>query len=632
MVNHHSVLAPNYRSKLLPQSIWNDPELSPKIREACAVARKNGYRYIWIDSCCIDKSSSSELSEAINSMYKWYDLADVCYAYLADVPRPPKEDDRAMGYAFRKSRWFGRGWTLQELIAPFWVEFLSQDWVPIGSKHALVNLVQSVTNIDEKALLRLEPLDAFSVAQRLSWAAGRETTRVEDRAYSLLGIFNINMPTLYGEGDHAFRRLQEQIMHRIPDQSLFAWGGHSQGSHLSQNISTSLHCEAVQYTDRWQNLFAPSPDAFKNCESIGPLHHGIMQLLSSQPREIEYMSTPYGIRTQFAMIPITQGLLLHAISHGEDDQLKVLDLMPPPEDSLWYLAILQCGHPQHSGDCLLGRVCWIAPSSDSGIEVINAGFIEATSKQGNSLAHVLDLFSLSPETIEHYCQDIELKTVYIPHPYRGNLRLQVPSSLQRQPYTVIRLVLSKETRDALRSRGFSADLRYPHPAHPTTHWLTLTKDEHIITVKFQHTLKDDGRSFTVYAEIRTRPVSGSLVHSGSTTPDSDDQVDCHTVSWSDNSAKFPWMRTLGRQTVELSVAGGVTFTVNLRLDFAGTGVYILRVDALSDASPESSAVNLPAVVQQPEEVERTKGVTQLERLIPSMLARRIRRRQMDVIP
>ena len=104
------------------------------------------------------------------------------------------------------------------------------------------------------------------------------------------------------------------------------------------------------------------------------------------------------------------------------------------------------------------------------------------------------------------------------------------------------------------------------------------------------------------------------------------------MSWSDNSAKFPWMRTLGRQTVELSVAGGVTFTVNLRLDFAGTGVYILRVDALSDASPESSAVNLPAVVQQPEEVERTKGVTQLERLIPSMLARRIRRRQMDVIP
>ena len=224
LLNDSSAPVPEGQPEALPPSrcIWVDPKLSPKIRDACAVAQANGYRYIWIDSCCIDKSSSSELSEAVNSMYKWYGLADVCYAYLADAP--PGEDHQARRSRFRRSRWFTRGWTLQELIAPRWVIFLANDWTPIGSKHALDRLVESVTKIDYRALLHLEPLDEFSVTQRLSWAAKRETKREEDRAYSLLGIFDIHMPTLYGEGDRAFRRVQEQIMQRIPDESLFAWG------------------------------------------------------------------------------------------------------------------------------------------------------------------------------------------------------------------------------------------------------------------------------------------------------------------------------------------------------------------------------------------------------------------------
>ena len=213
---------PELPSKAFRRSIWDDRQLSPKIRDACAIARKNGYRYIWIDSCCIDKSSSSELSEVINSMYQWYSLADICYAYLADVP--PGDDHHAEDSRFRESRWFRRGWTLQELIAPVWVEFLSQDWASIGSKQALVTLVEGVTSISYEALLKLKPLDAFSVAQRLSWATKRQTTREEDRAYLLLGIFDINMPTLYGEGDCTFRQLQDWIMQRIPDQSLFTWG------------------------------------------------------------------------------------------------------------------------------------------------------------------------------------------------------------------------------------------------------------------------------------------------------------------------------------------------------------------------------------------------------------------------
>ncbi|EJF58378.1 HET-domain-containing protein [Dichomitus squalens LYAD-421 SS1] len=188
---------------------------------SCAVARENGYDYLWIDSCCIDKTSSSELSEAINSMYDWYRSVAVCYAYLSDVPFGEKH--RAGSSRFRSSRWFKRGWTLQERIAPSALTFLSEDWKVIGTKGSLCDLVEDVTSIPEEALLHTKPLDLFSVAERFSWAATRQTTTTEDRAYSLLGIFAIHMPTLYGEGELAFQRLQEEVVQRIPDQSLFAW-------------------------------------------------------------------------------------------------------------------------------------------------------------------------------------------------------------------------------------------------------------------------------------------------------------------------------------------------------------------------------------------------------------------------
>ncbi len=190
VTTRHAKETSKYLSSVLSDTplslIWDDPDLSPKIREACAVARANGYRYIWIDSCCIDKTSSSELSEAINSMYEWYTYAHVCYAFLADVPAT--EDHHGTDSRFRRSRWFTRGWTLQELIAPLHVVFLSEDWAVIGSKLSLASLVTDITNISYDALLHLEPLQGFSVAQRLSWASRRKTTRVEDQAYSLLGL------------------------------------------------------------------------------------------------------------------------------------------------------------------------------------------------------------------------------------------------------------------------------------------------------------------------------------------------------------------------------------------------------------------------------------------------------------
>jgi ankyrin repeat protein len=177
-------------------------------------AALDGFEYFWSDTCCIDKTSSAELSEAINSMYAWYQDADVCYAYLADI-RPGKD--------ISKSRWFTRGWTLQELLAPSKVEFFDRDWNPLGTIVELQSEVSACTRIPTSMLSHEKRLETFSVAQRMSWAAGRKTTRIEDMAYCLMGVFDINMPLIYGEGENAFIRLQEEIMKTSDDHSLFAW-------------------------------------------------------------------------------------------------------------------------------------------------------------------------------------------------------------------------------------------------------------------------------------------------------------------------------------------------------------------------------------------------------------------------
>ncbi|PIL28702.1 hypothetical protein GSI_08746 [Ganoderma sinense ZZ0214-1] len=588
-----STLPQELPSKLFRGCIWDDRRLSPKIREACAVARTNGYRYVWIDSCCIDKSSSSELSEAINSMYEWYARADVCYAYLADVP--PGVDHQAEDSFFRKSRWFTRGWTLQELIAPRRVEFLSKDWAPVGSKHVLARLVENVTKIDYKALLHLESLDNFSVAQRLSWAANRETTRREDRAYSLLGIFDIHMPTLYGEGDRAFRRLQELIMQRLPDQSLFAWGLLYLDSRFSSNPDLAyttkiLHAKPLPYGQR--HLLSGSPDSFKNCEAVSTIRRDATTTLasSSHRSKIEYASTPYGICTQFQMIPLTRDLLLRVIPDAEDVQLK----FDAPEDYRWYLAILECEHAERPGD-RLGRVCYIPPS-DSDVEFVYTGSIVVSSERNYS-SWPSHLFPLSPETIEYCRSQTELKTVYIPHPDRRDLLW----SLQLQPYTSIKLVLLPETRDALRSQGYSASLSDPDPDHPTTQRLALSNDEHAIAVEFQHVLEDDGEAFTIDAAVE---MSVHLrVDSGTGTMDSD-RADRPTVSWTDSSV-FGWRPRLDFERVMLSALGGAgTVTVDLALDFAGAGSYVLRVEIRSEASRTSSAVELPVGGDQRSEMGR----------------------------
>jgi hypothetical protein len=219
-----------------------------KVRKTCDMAAAQGFEYVWIDTCCIDKTSSAELSEAINSMYRWYQESRVCYAYLADVP-PNAVDHRTgtIGPEFSKSRWFTRGWTLQELIAPSTVIFLDQKWQEIGTKSSLQRMISEITNIPTDILLGAD-LEGASVAQRMSWASKRKTTRVEDLAYCLMGIFGINMPLLYGEGERAFTRLQEEIIKVSDDHSLFAW----------------------KSSEKHGGLLATSPAAFFNSSEIIP--------------------------------------------------------------------------------------------------------------------------------------------------------------------------------------------------------------------------------------------------------------------------------------------------------------------------------------------------------------------------
>ncbi|KAN0072347.1 HET domain containing protein [Elaphomyces granulatus] len=187
-----------------------------KIRFCGEQAKRDGLQHFWVDTCCIDKSNSTELHEAINSMFCWYRDAAKCYVYLTDVSRPTLDADGKSSQlpwesTFRKSRWFTRGWTLQELVALVSVEFFSKEGEQLGNKESLERHIHDVTGIPVKAL-RGSSLSDFSIPERMSWAEKRETTRKEDKAYSLLGIFNVYMPLIYGEGrENAFKRLREEI-------------------------------------------------------------------------------------------------------------------------------------------------------------------------------------------------------------------------------------------------------------------------------------------------------------------------------------------------------------------------------------------------------------------------------------
>lgn len=189
-------------------------------------------------------------------MFRWYRRSEVCYAYLEDVSQSDLAKPGVPGPAFCNSRWFRRGWTLQELLAPRRVHFYDNGWNAIGEKSALCPQLESITGIDESTLTG-GSLREVSIGQRMSWASHRETTRIEDIAYSLLGIFGVNMPLLYGEGQNAFLRLQEEIMKRWDDHSLFAWRATPESARhqLSRGILASSPREFANFRKKSSGMF-----------------------------------------------------------------------------------------------------------------------------------------------------------------------------------------------------------------------------------------------------------------------------------------------------------------------------------------------------------------------------------------
>ncbi|RDW56715.1 hypothetical protein BP6252_14008 [Coleophoma cylindrospora] len=287
-------------------SDWRRIRGASKIKRSSAICHQHGLRYIWIDTCCIDKSSSSELSESINSMYNWYAKSVVCFAYLEDIDCSKGKE------LIRKSRWFTRGWTLQELIAPGRIEFFDQQWMLIGKKLDLSGLLSDITSIPESILEDPSELIFCSVARKMSWAAYRETTREEDIAYCLLGIFGVNMPLLYGEGARAFTRLQEEVLKEADDHSIFAWG-------LPK--SDSLQNED-DFLGDYAGVLAIHPVDFAMSNNIVPFpsKRGV------QP----YSMTNKGLRIELPLLKVINESKIHWIAmldcHYEDDFSGVIGL------------------------------------------------------------------------------------------------------------------------------------------------------------------------------------------------------------------------------------------------------------------------------------------------------------------
>ncbi|KAK5684784.1 hypothetical protein LTS10_002858 [Elasticomyces elasticus] len=258
-----------------------------KILDACAFAQARGQAWLWVDTCCIDKESSQDLSESINSMWYYYESAVECYTYLADVTAT---ELAVRLEQFRQSDIFNRGWTLQELIAPKRVIFVSSSWDIMGLKYPPNHSASEMHYIEStggpkarlteelRALTRV-PADVladsgnrfkYSVAQRMSWMSHRKTTRIEDMAYCLLGLFDINMPLLYGERQGAFLRLQREILARGEDETMLAWPRELYVE--SANREAALNSSQVRtqptVVDLDSGMFASGPHCFDTSDDM----------------------------------------------------------------------------------------------------------------------------------------------------------------------------------------------------------------------------------------------------------------------------------------------------------------------------------------------------------------------------
>ena len=311
-----------------------------KILQFCNLAKVRGFDYVWVDTCCIDKSSSAELSEAINSMYEWYRNAELCYAYLDDI-------NSLESFRASKSRWFTRGWTLQELLAPDSLELYDRHWRCLGTKLTLGAEISAKTGIELRALEGW-PLAGFCAANKMCWISRRQTTRPEDIAYCLLGIFGVNMPLLYGEGSKAFVRLQETIMRQSQDHSLFAWSSEPSPDH------------DVPGTPAF-GLLAPHHRCFHSGNNVLPLHNS-----TRKPCEI----TDIGIRLTLPVLTLETNVMAAAIDCEIVHPSESLHSISRCWLGLWpgssHINATYC-HPEQQSDCYRRTSLFIEPNVEQRI-------------------------------------------------------------------------------------------------------------------------------------------------------------------------------------------------------------------------------------------------------------------------
>lgn len=265
----YAILSHTWGSEEVSLQEWQagtktDCEGYHKVLGTCERAVLDGLDYVWVDTCCIDKTNHVELSEAINSMFKWYQDAEVCYVLLSDLevhlhPVEQSEDETEDSNdthsmsdnetkEFQRSRYFTRGWTLQEMLAARTVLFFAADGTHLGDLRRLAEIVSDATGIDVALLSGVKSLDDFTIPQKISWASNRKTTKVEDRTYSLLGLLNVSLDLRYGDGEQEFIRLQKEVLKQAHGIHVLAWMG-TDGSRL-------------------QRLLADRPEDFRCCSGI----------------------------------------------------------------------------------------------------------------------------------------------------------------------------------------------------------------------------------------------------------------------------------------------------------------------------------------------------------------------------
>lgn len=507
-------------------------------------------------------------------MCNWYRGAQVCYAFLADVPF--NDDVRAENAKFRKSRWFTRGWTLQELIAPRVVVFFSQEWKGLGTKDALADIIQDITFIDREVLTHKIALSDESVAGRMRWAARRETTRVEDEAYSLLGIFEITMPTLYGEGRHAFRRLQEEILRRIPDQSLFAWGTVCLPTpHEPSDISVG--------GGDIGSPFASSPSSFELSEgkiirASGPNFESL-----KLPVE-EYIHTPYGIRTQLCFLPLPAFNL--TVSGGSQ-----------PGVGPWYLVILS-SQKDDDRERLLSKLCYI-DRAKSNVNFLHVPERLQLSGTGASWGRDAFVFTIPlDDLVRTKTTRLETKTIYLPHPKPYAVKRQLDDN-----YPQPKLSLSLWAKDALQRCGCTMSNICFAELDPDTHFFNLFNASFTIRVQYRHMqVKRTWFPPALVIEARIWILS----------PEHNDQGEViqHTspytsAVWTDEK---PWTMTLPLRSVDLLTDSGDNVNLQLGLGLSAPSHYYVHVEvatttfathAISELSTRAVSENLHTMMEGP---------------------------------